>query len=152
MVVCTPASTIFNHVKISSYFTSYILWKHHQLSQANKWPNVIFLKVTLRYPILSFELFSIYLWISFISSQYKYICEIYCLFHNGNNIWFTLYILLIVFNHFVKIVPFFTTFQKFRNKSRKNTILKIFKKYFFAFFGLFMLIFLFRNKFKLFQE
>nr|DAM56376.1 MAG TPA: hypothetical protein [Caudoviricetes sp.] len=45
-----------------------------------------------------------------------------------------MYILYIVFNHFVKIVPFFTTYQKFRNKSRKNTILKIFKKYFFAFF------------------
>jgi hypothetical protein len=41
----------------------------------------------------------------------------------------------------VKIVSFFTTFQKSRNKSRKNTILKFFKKYFFAFFSLFMRFF-----------
>ena len=47
-----------------------------------------------------------------------------------------LYILYIAFKHFVKIVPFFTTFQKSRNKSRKNTILKFFKKIIFAFFWL----------------
>ena len=99
-----------------------------------------------------FWVFSIYLWNYFISSQYKIICEIYCLFHNGNIYGYTLYILLIVFNHFVKIRLFFTTFQKFRNKSRKNTILKNFKNLFLPFFSVFMLKFLFRNIFNLFRK
>ena len=116
MVFSAPASTILYHVKISCFLTSYSLWKHHQLSQMNKWPNVIFLKVTLRHHILSFVP-------NFI------ICEYLLFLHNTNifvkkAICFTmvinlvslidLYILLIVFNHFVKIRLFFTTFQKTR--------------------------------------
>ena len=107
------------------------------------------------YVTLSFFVFTgffFYLWISFISSQYKYICENMYIFHNGNISGYTLYILLIVFNHFVKIRLFFTTFQKFRNKLRKNTILKKFKNLFLPFFSVFMLKFLFRNIFNLFRK
>ena len=51
-----------------------------------------------------------------------------CLFHNGNISGFSiylLYILYIAFNHFVKIVSFFTTFQKTRPEN-------FFKKFFYA--------------------
>ena len=111
--------------------------------------------VTLRYPILSFQ--------GFVS-----ICEFLLFLHNTNIfvkfiVYFTmvkylvflyvsLYILLYSLKALVKIVPFFTTFQKFRNKSRKNTILKKFKNLFFSFFSVFMLKFLFRNIFNLFRK
>lgn len=88
--------------------------------------------VTLSY--FEFCSSSIYLWISFISSQYKYICENTYIFHNGSNTGYTLYILLIVFNHFVKIRLFFTTSQKTRPEN-------FFKKFFMWIFSLFMRFF-----------
>ena len=76
----------------------------------------------------------IYLLISFISSQYRYICEKNYIFHNGSNTGYTLYILLIVFNHFVKIVHFFTTSQKTR-------LANFFKNFFIWIFSIFMRFF-----------
>lgn len=139
MVVYVPTSTIFNHVRILSYFTSYSLWKYHQLSQMNKWPNVIFLKVTLRHPILSFVtwfMFSVYLWISLISSQYKYICENICLFHNGSvsGLYISLVYPYIYLKSLCENCSFFHYFPKIPKQIEKKHNFEFFKKIFFCVF------------------
>lgn len=101
------------------------------------------------YVTLSFFVFTgfyFYLWISFISSQCKYICENICIFHNGKNTWFlyiSLYILLYSLKALVKIVPFFTTFQKYPLDSQ---ILPPIFTIFMRNFSLFMRFFAFHAK------
>ena len=77
------------------------------------------------------------LWISFISSQYKYICENICLFHNGNKPGFSIDLFIsyyILKKHLWKFFCFSLLYKKHAWKT-------FFKNFFMQIFSLFMRFF-----------
>ena len=147
-MVCVPASTIFYHVKESCFLTSYSLWIFCCLSQlepviceyrliCNKWPNVIFFNGYVTLSFFVFTGFFFYLWISFISSQYKYICEIIYIFHNGKILYFSIYLFISYYIDWKHLWKLFL----FSLLSKNTPISKSFKNFFMRNFSLFMRFF-----------